>query len=108
MQVTVADDLRGRPGRVIGQPAGGADQVRAPELIREPRQHRDQPGHGHRHLPDLLELAAHEVGVEGMQPGHRSGEPLGDLAEQTPQGGRGRHAVQPGQGRPSEGSVHDH
>jgi hypothetical protein len=45
MQVTVADDVRGRRGRVIGQPAGHPDQVGAPELGGELRQHRDQASH---------------------------------------------------------------
>ena len=84
MQVAVADHVRGRRGRVLGQPAGRPDQVGAAELDGELRQHRDQARHRYRHPADLLELAAHHVRVERVQPGHRPGQLLRDLAQQAP------------------------
>ena len=80
MQVAVADDVRGRPGRVISQPAGRIYQVRSAELAGEPRQRREQARYRHRDVADLLELAAHQVRVERVQPRHRGGQQIRDLA----------------------------
>ncbi len=83
MQVTVADDVKGWPGRVIGQPAGGADQIRPVELTGELGQRAEQARHRHRRLADLLKLAAHKAGVERVQPRHRGGQQVRDLAQQA-------------------------
>jgi len=41
MQVTVADDVPGRPGRMIGQPAAGLGQVRPAGFGGEPHEGRE-------------------------------------------------------------------
>jgi hypothetical protein len=80
VQVAVADDVRGRPGRVTSQPAGRIYQVRSAELAGEPRQRREQARYRHRDVADLLELTAHQVRVERVQPRHRGGQQIRDLA----------------------------
>ena len=107
VQVAVADDVRGRPRRVISQPAGRIGQVRSAELAGEPLQRREQARHRHRHVADLLQLTAHQVRVERVQPRHRGGQQVRDLAQQPRHGGRGK-PVQAGQRRAARRPVHDH
>ena len=107
VQVAVADDVRGRPGRVVRQPATRVGQVRTAERTGEPYQRREQPRHRHRHLANLLQLTAHQVRVERVQPRHRGGQQIRNLAKQSRHGGRGQ-PVQAGQRRPARRPVHDH
>ena len=108
MQVTMADDVGSRPGRMIRQPAGHAGQVRAAELDGGSLQCREQPGYRHGHLADLLELAAHQVRVERVQPRHRRGQQIRDLAQQPQHGGRAQPAGEPGKRRAAGRPVHHH
>jgi DNA-binding transcriptional MerR regulator len=107
VQVAVADNVRSRPGRVIRQPAGRIYQVRSAEFAGEPRQRREQVRYRHRDVADLFQLTAHQVGIERVQPCHRGGQQVRDLAQQPRHGRRGQ-PVKAGQRRPARRPVHDH
>ena len=98
MQVAVADNVRGWPGRVIRQPAGRIYQVRSAEFAGEPRQRREQARYRHRDVADLFQLTAHQVGIERVQPCHRGGQQVRNLAQQPRHGRRGQ-PVKAGQRR---------
>jgi hypothetical protein len=101
VQVAVADDVRGWPGRVISQPTARVSQVRSAERTGEPHHRREQPCYGHRHLAELLQLTADQAGVELVQPRHRGGQQVRDLAQQPRYGRRGQPVVQAA-GRPHQ------
>src|SRR5690349_6747031 len=90
VQVAVADDVRGRTGRVISQPAGRIYEVRSAEFAGKPCQRREQARYRQRDVADLLQLTAHQVGIERVQPCHRGDQQIRNLPQQPRHGRRGQ------------------